>query len=91
MKLEKRGQYRFEVTCRASDGVPGTAQMPVSVFVDLQLLGTKTLSGAEIEWVALTFDTWNIRRRLIFYTKFFIAVGGLEIKEVCLARIQTFE
>ncbi|MDO5144127.1 MAG: glycoside hydrolase family 3 C-terminal domain-containing protein [bacterium] len=91
MKLEKRGQYRFEVTCRASDGVPGTAQMPVSVFVDSQLLGTKTLSGAEKEWVTLTFDTWGIRRRLIFYTKFFIAVGGLEIKEVCLTRIQTFE
>ncbi|MBQ8202475.1 MAG: glycoside hydrolase family 3 protein [Clostridia bacterium] len=91
MKLEKRGQYRIEIICRAAKRIPDTAQLPVSVFVDSQLLGARTLSGAEKEWMSLTFDTREIRRRLIFYTKFYVAVGGLEIKEVRLTRIKTFE
>lgn len=91
MKLETRGQYRIEIVCRASKSVPDTAQLPISVFVDSQLLGTKTFSGTEREWVRFTFDTHEIRRRLIFYVKFFIAVGGLEIKEVSLRRIKTCE
>lgn len=91
MKLEKHGQYRIEIVCRASGNIPDTAQLPVSAFVDSQLLGTKTLSGTDREWVKLTFDTQEIRRGLIFYTKFFIAVGGLEVREVSLTRIQTFD
>ena len=91
MKLEKHGQYRIEIVCRASGNIPDTAQLPVSAFVDSQLLGTKTLSGTDREWVKLTFDTQEIRRGLIFYTKFFIAIGGLEVREVSLTRIQTFD
>ncbi len=91
MKLEKHGQYRISVTCRATGSVPDTAQLPVSVFVDSQLMGSFVLNGGEKEWRTLDVYTREIRRRLIFYVKFFFAVGGLEISDVRITRVQTFE
>ncbi len=89
MKLESRGQYEITVTCRASASAPDTAQLPMSVFVDSDLIGTKVLNGSEKEWQAVTFTTPEIERRLIFFTKFFFAVGGLEINDVKIKRIKT--
>ena len=91
MKLEKRGQYRISLVCRAPASAPDTTQLPLSLFVDSQLLGTKTLTGAEKAWQTISFDTRDIRRRLIFYTKLFFPVGGLELREIRITRIQTFE
>ena len=90
MKLEKQGQYRISLVCRAPQGAPDTAQLPLSVFVDAHLLGTKTLSGADKTWQTLSFDTPDIRRRPIFYTRLFFPVGGLELREIRVTRIQTF-
>ena len=90
MKLEKHGQYRISLVCRAPESAPDTAQLPLSLFVDSQLLGAKTLSGAEKAWQTVSFDTRDIRRRLIFYTKLFFPVGGLELREIRITRIQTF-
>jgi len=91
MKMVKHGQYQISVTCRASQSLPDTAQLPVSVFVDSQLLGSWVLSGGEKEWRTLNVLTREIHRRLIFYVKFFFAVGGLEVSEVRIRRIKTFE
>ncbi len=91
IKLERHGQYRIDVVCRAKESVPDTAQLPVSVFVDSQLLGAHVLNGSEKEWKTVSVNTRNIYRRLLFYTKFFFATGGLEVKEVSITRIQTFE
>ncbi|MBE5801027.1 MAG: beta-glucosidase [Clostridiales bacterium] len=91
MKLQKRGQYRIEVTCRAAEALPDTAQLPVSLFLDSQLVVSKVLTGADKEWQTFSTDTPEIRRRLIFYMKCYVAVGGLEIRDIRITRIQTFE
>ena len=90
-KLRKRGQYRIDVICRAAANMPDTAQLPVSVSMDQFLLGTQVLTGADKDWRILSFTTREIRRRLISYGKFFFAVGGLEVKEVRVVRIATYE
>ncbi len=90
-KLAKRGQYRIDVICRASAGLPDTAQLPVSVGMDQFQLGTQVLTGADTQWRTLSFTTREIRRRLISYIKFFFAVGGMEVKEVRVVRIATYE
>ncbi len=91
MKLEKHGQYQLSLVCRASDAVPDTAQLPIAMFVDSQLLKAHVLNGGEKEWQSVEVTTREIRRRLIFYTKFFFPVGGLEIKELRITRVKTFE
>jgi hypothetical protein len=90
-KLCKRGQYRIDVVCRAAQALPDTAQLPLSVSMDQFLLGTQVLTGADKQWQTLSFDSREIRRRLISYSKFFCPVGGLEVKEVRIVRIATFE
>jgi beta-glucosidase len=91
LKLAKRGQYRIDVVCRAAEGMPDTAQLPLSVSMDQFLLGTQVLTGADKEWQTLSFTTREIRRRLISYGKFFCAVGGLEVQEVRIVRIACYE
>jgi len=91
MKLQKFGQYRIRLVCRAGDALPDTAQLPMAIFVDSQLLKSHVLNGSQKDWQTVEVTTREIRRRLIFYTKFFFAVGGLEIKEVRITRIQTFD
>ncbi len=91
MKLEKHGQYEISITCRASANLPDTAQLPLSLFVDSQLRGSWTLNGGEKEWKTFTVTTREIRRRYIFYTKLFFAVGGLEVKEIRIVRTKTFD
>ncbi len=91
MKLEKRGVFEISVMCRAKASAPDTAQIPISVFSDSDLLGTKVLSGGEKEWQTLTFTTPEIERRLLFFLKFYFATGGMEIKEVNIKRIRTIE
>ncbi len=88
MKIEKRGVYEISVTCRAGDSSPDTAQLPMSVFIDNDLIGSKVLNGSEKEWQTATFTTPEIERRLLFYTKFFFAVGGMEIKDVNIKRVK---
>ncbi|MBP3541770.1 MAG: glycoside hydrolase family 3 protein [Clostridia bacterium] len=90
-KLAKRGQYRIDVTCRAAANLPDTAQVPLSVAMDHFQLGTQVLTGADKNWTTLSFTTREIRRRLICYVKFFFAVGGMEVRDVRVTRIQTFE
>ena len=61
------------------------------VPVTPSLLGTQVLTGGDKQWQTLSFTTREIRRRLISYAKFFFAVGGLEVKEVRVVRIATYE
>ena len=91
MKLEKHGKYRISLVCRVPEAAPDTAQLPLSLFVDSQLLGAKTLSGAEKAWQTVSFDTRDIRRRLIFYTKLFFPVAGLELREIRITRIKAYD
>ncbi|MBP3636562.1 MAG: glycoside hydrolase family 3 protein [Clostridia bacterium] len=91
MKLDKRGQYRIDVICRASAALPDTAQLPISVSVDRMHLGAQVITGGDKEWQTLSFTTHEVRRRLIFYIKFFFAVGGMEVKEIRIIRTQVFE
>ncbi|MBP3415731.1 MAG: glycoside hydrolase family 3 protein [Clostridia bacterium] len=91
MKLEKRGQYEISVICRAASPIPDTAQLPVSVFVDSHFIGSQVLNGGQKDWQTLKFTTGEIRRRLIFYSKFYFTVGGLEVSEIRIKRIKTFE
>jgi hypothetical protein len=65
--------------------------VPLSVAMDHFQLGTQVLNGADKEWTTLSFTTREIRRRLICYVKFFFAVGGMEVRDVRVTRIQTFE
>ncbi len=88
MKIEKRGIYDISITCRAGDTAPDTAQLPMSVFIDSDLIGTKVLNGSEKEWQTVTFTTPEIERRLLFFTKLFFAVGGMEIKDIHIKRIK---
>ena len=90
-KLRKRGQYRIDVICRAAQALPDTAQLPLSVSMDQFLLGTQVLTGADKDWQTLSFESREIRRRLISYAKFFCPVGGLEVKEVRIVRIAAYE
>lgn len=91
MKLEHYGQYEIKLTCRAAASLPDTAQLPVSLFIDTTHAYSHVLNGGEKGWQTITFTTHEIRRRLIFYIKFFFAVGGLEISEVRIRRIKTFD
>ncbi len=91
MKLEKRGQFEVSIICRASALAPDTAQIPMSVFMDSDLIGSKVLNGSDKEWQTVTFETPEVERRLLFFLKFYFAVGGMEIKEVIINRIRTIE
>ncbi|MBE6753267.1 MAG: beta-glucosidase [Ruminococcaceae bacterium] len=91
MKLRKHGQYRLSITCRAREGVLDTVQLPFSLFVDSNLAGSWTLSGGDKEWRTFSATTLEMHRRLIFYTRLFFAVGGLEVRELRIERIKTFD
>ena len=90
-KLSKRGVYRIELICRAAKHVIDTAQLPVSVFMDGQLLVSRTLSGMEHDWQVIACETPEIRRRLIFYMRFFFAEAGLEVQAVRIRRVKALE
>jgi len=90
-KLGRKGQYRIDVTCRAARNMPDTAQLPLSVAMDHFQLGTQVLTGADKEWTTLSFTTREYHNRLLVYVKFFFAVGGLEIREVNVSCIKTYD
>ncbi len=91
IKMRRHGQYRIQLVCRAAEKLPDTAQLPMAIYVDSLLAKTHVLNGSEKDWVTVEATTAELRRRLIFYTKFFFVMGGLEIKEVRITRIKTFD
>ena len=87
MLLEPSSRYEVSITCRAAEALPDTAQLPVSIFIENFLLGSKVLTGGEKDWQTFSVTTLEIRLQRYFYIKYFLAVGGLEIKEIRIKRI----
>ncbi|MBE6759167.1 MAG: beta-glucosidase [Ruminococcaceae bacterium] len=89
MILDQYGQYRISITCRAAEGLPDTAQLPVSSFIESFLLGSHVFTGADKDWQTFSVTTMEVRIQRSFYIKFFLAVGGLDIKEIRITRVKT--
>ena len=87
--LKERGYYRLEMVCRViSDNE--LAQVPVSVFLDRDLLKTVTLSGEESSWKkeSISFEcpfAYN------YTMKFFFGQGGMEIQSIKIVQEKSIE
>ena len=76
----ERGDYTLTLKLRSTLDNP-LAQLPVSVFMDRNLVHSVTLPGADTEW--RTYDlTLSAHMMGRFYLKFFFGLGGLEIQPV---------
>ena len=76
----ERGDYTLTLKLRSTLDNP-LAQLPVSVFMDRNLVHSVTLTGADTEW--RTYDlTLSAHMMGRFYLKFFFGLGGLEIQPV---------
>ncbi len=82
---EEIGIYHLVVTCRIPDS-PDTAQVPLSVFQEHQLIKTLTLSGADKEWRTETFELNPIISASTFL-KFYFGQSGMEISECRIDKI----
>ncbi|MBQ7680425.1 MAG: glycoside hydrolase family 3 protein [Butyrivibrio sp.] len=86
---EHRGAFRLELTLRATGGNP-LAQIPVTVFRDIGLLRTITMTGDMSEWRTETVDI-PVNYLNNYFLRFFFAQSGLEIQRARLVLVQDLE
>lgn len=89
--MKERGLYRIEFTCRASAESPETAQLPVSVFRDKNLVETVTLTGAEKEWTRQVVELEEPAFHTTIYLKLFFGQSGMEIKDFRIIMTESLE
>lgn len=89
--VKERGLYRIEFTCRASAESPETAQLPISVFRDKNLVKTVTLTGAEKEWTRQVVELEDSTFSTTLYLKLFFGQSGMEIKNFNIVMTESLE
>ena len=89
--VKDRGLYQMELTYRASSDCTDLAQIPLSIFQDMQLADMISLAGSEKEWKTSIIKFPNFLMSYTFYAKLFFGMGGMEIKECKIAMSQSYE
>lgn len=84
LDFRQRGEYviRFKVK---SDAL-SLAQMPMSVFINNQLLKTVTITGTEGKWVEIEVGC-RVFSSLQSYLRLYFGESGIEIGEIRICRI----
>ncbi len=83
--IKKKGYFRLEFLCRASDETSDLAQLPLSIFHGKYLIETVSLAGTEKEWQRKNIRFMNPLDNYTFFIKLFFGMSGMEIKDVRLA------
>lgn len=79
--LNETGKYRLELTLRASKDASPLAQLPVSVFMNNELLRTIMLIGSETEWRTESIPVQPPHMRKALHFKLYFGQEGIEIRE----------
>lgn len=79
--VKEKGLFGLEMTCRVSEGVSALAQVPMSIFLDQNLLQTVTLTGADREWRKVHMDFPAQVPQNTFHLKVYFGQGGMEVQE----------
>lgn len=88
LTVKERGNYVIEFTCRSVTESP-LAQIPVSFFMNKDLVKTVTITGDEREWKTEVIDLGHIYHKN-FYLKIYFGQGGIEVKN-CQIRLISAE
>ena len=85
----RRGVITAELVMRAKDQ-PAMAQLPLSIFMDRNLIRTITLTGMDTEWQTVEVEL-PPSFMVNYYLKFYFGQAGLEFKSVKLKLTKDFE
>lgn len=86
--FEKKGRFRLDIECRASAESPELAQIPVSIFQDMTLVETISLTGAQKEWVKYSVELPNVPFNNTFFVKLFFGMSGMELRSGTLTLLE---
>jgi beta-glucosidase len=87
--LKERGVFQLQFTCRSTIANE-LAQIPVSIFLDKDLVKTITLTGKDTEWRTEKIDLGPFFN-YSFYLKFYFGQGGMEVSECKLTMTKSVE
>jgi beta-glucosidase len=80
LNLKNAGKYKITITCRTNIETV-TAQLPLSIFFESELLSTISLTGADKTWMTFELLTNHVDAGNRFL-KLFFSLGGIEINEL---------
>lgn len=83
------GRYQLEITCRVFGVSLGVAQLPLSIFLDRQLVKTISLRGADTEWEKRIVEISEPIMKNNFNIKLFFRQSGIEIKEFSIVMTES--
>lgn len=87
ISVKERGKYEIVFTCRSITESP-LAQIPVSFFMNKDLITTVTITGDEREWKTEVIDLGYIFHNN-FYLKVYFSQGGIEVSTCTVRRISS--
>lgn len=91
VSITERGTYGIEVVCKAAEGTAVLAQLPMTVFMDKELIKTISITGTQLEWQTFSFEIPGMVFNSSFLLKFFFAQTGLELKSIRVIRTKSME
>lgn len=83
------GRYQLEITCRVFGISLGVAQLPMSIFLDRQLVKTISLRGADTEWEKRIVEIPEPIMKNNFNIKLFFRQSGIEIKDFSIVMTES--
>lgn len=84
-----RGLYQITWTCRSTNPHE-LAQMPVSIFMNKDLIISISISGKDTEWQTFSAEFGPVMTAN-FYLKFFFAQSGMEVQSCSIKLVKSFE
>ena len=87
LAVKERGNYEIVFTCRSVTESP-LAQIPVSFFMNKDLVQTITTTGDERDWKTEVIDLGHIFHTN-FYLKVYFGQGGMEVKNCTVRKVQS--
>ncbi len=91
LSVKNRGIYSASVTYRASEQEKELAQIPLTILVDKEIIGSITAIGSEKEWKTYTIESLPPLYMNNCYVKLLFGQGGMEIKDVKLTLVTDLE
>ena len=89
--VKNRGMFRLAFDCRAAEGIPGLAQLPVSVFFDKKLAETISITGDDKEWSHHEVEIAEPLFSFTFFIKLYFGISGMELRNVKVLMSQDME
>ncbi len=89
--VKDRGVYSVSVIYRAFEQENDLSQIPLTISLDKEVVGTITAIGSEKEWATYTIDNLPPFYGNNCYIKLLFREGGMEIKNIKLTMKSKFE